>query len=172
VKQEHVLQHNADLLAQAFQIQVAGVDAIQPHRARHRVVEARDQAHQRGFADAGRADKRHHLPGADLDGDIFQHHLSLAVTEADVLEHDLAARTRFQPDGVRSLLDFRAFLQQLIHTISGSQRFLNVLPGIAQRADRLVKHVQVQEESDQIGDVKCTVVNQHAAEIDHYQHAQ
>ncbi len=172
MKQEHVLQHDADLLAQAFQLYPTRVDAIQLHRTGDRIVEARDQAGQRGFSDPGRADQRYHLPGRNLDIDVLQHHIALVVAEADVLKRDRALRPSFQPDRTGMFAHLRTLAQQLVHPVTAGQCFLNTLPGVAQHADRVIQHLQVEEKSDQVGHWQRPIVDQHPAKVDHHQDAQ
>ncbi len=55
------------------QRELAHVDAVEQHAPGGRVVEARDQAHERRLAGARRADDRHHLPGPHVEVDAAQH---------------------------------------------------------------------------------------------------
>ena len=64
-EQERLLRHEADRAAQAVERDLADVDAVDEHRPRRRVVQARQQVDQRRLARAGRADERDGLPGLD-----------------------------------------------------------------------------------------------------------
>ena len=66
VEQESVLRHQADLVAETGQVEIADVAAIDLHGARGGVVEARHQVGERGLAAAARPDQGDHLAGFDL----------------------------------------------------------------------------------------------------------
>ena len=51
------LQHHAELRLQPLQAALSVVDAVDPDLPRRRLVEAAEQAHDRGLAAAGRADQ-------------------------------------------------------------------------------------------------------------------
>ena len=60
-EQERILQHDADLRAQAGSGHIAHIDAVDRHRAARHIVEARQQIDDRGLARAGRPDDRDRL---------------------------------------------------------------------------------------------------------------
>ena len=62
-KQEWLLEHDGDALAQAPQLNVPHVLAIHQHTTLPGVEEARDQVYQRGLARAGGADDGQRLSG-------------------------------------------------------------------------------------------------------------
>ena len=70
VEQLRVLQHEPDLPAQRPDREVPDVDAVDGDRAGVRVVEARDQADERGLAAAARPDQPDELTGLDDEGDV------------------------------------------------------------------------------------------------------
>ena len=102
----HVLQHQAADAAQLGEVELADVDAVDEDAPALDVVEAQQQADDRGLAGAGRADDADPLPGRHLERDVAQHPVESrhrlggigrrrgvdAVGEPDVLEHDVAAR--------------------------------------------------------------------------------
>ena len=67
-EQHGILQHEADLIAQRLQRVAANVAAVDAHLSAQRVVEAGDEADQRGLAAAGRADERRRLARLDRRG--------------------------------------------------------------------------------------------------------
>src|SRR5450759_3886007 len=89
VKQEYVLQHNADLAAQAFQVEPADIVTIEGDRTGGYVVKARNQADQGGFADPGRANQGNHVVGGNIQVDILQHGFTFVVVEGNVFEMDV-----------------------------------------------------------------------------------
>ena len=65
--------------------------AVDQHLAALHIVEARDEADERGLARAGRADEGDALARRDLERDALEHPLAGIVGEPDVAELDLAA---------------------------------------------------------------------------------
>ena len=92
-EQERVLQHDADLRAQAARGDVAHVDAVDRDRARRDVVEARDQVDHGRLARAGRADDGDRLARLGHQVDVAQHRLARLVLGPDVVEHDPTLRS-------------------------------------------------------------------------------
>ena len=64
--------------------------AVDPHRAAHHIVEARDQVDDGGLAGAGGADDRDRLARLGDEADAAQHVLFLLVGGVDVIELHLA----------------------------------------------------------------------------------
>ena len=78
-----------DGVAQRGQVTLAHVGAVEPHRARRRVVEARHQGERGGLAAAGGADQRHRLARLRGEGQAVQRPVRRAlVAEADGVELD------------------------------------------------------------------------------------
>ena len=111
-EEERVFEHDADLLAQRRERDVAHVDVVDPHRARVHVVEAGEQQADRGLSRAGRADERHGLARVHREREVAQDRLGAEVAERDVLERDLTPRG-VQPGRVRPLLHERCAVEQL-----------------------------------------------------------
>ena len=65
-----LLEDDADLAAQGLQGGAADVDAVDQDAAGGRVVEAREQVDDGGFAGAGGAEQGDHLAGLDVEVDI------------------------------------------------------------------------------------------------------
>ena len=70
---EQVLRDERQLPVEIGKAVVAQVSPVQQNSAVHRIVEARNQAQQSGFARARRADDADLLPGADLERHVVQH---------------------------------------------------------------------------------------------------
>ncbi len=86
-----LLQHDADLRAQAVDRQVAEVVAVDQDRALAGVVEARDQVDDRALAAAGGAQQRDSLARLGRKADVVQHGRAAAeVAEAHIPELDPA----------------------------------------------------------------------------------
>ena len=66
------------------------VAAVHEDTAFGRVVEPRNQAHERGLAGAGQADERHHFARCGGEVDVVQDLRAVRVLEAHILEADLA----------------------------------------------------------------------------------
>ena len=88
VKEEHVLQDDADLLAQALECQVADVMPVQRDRTLAHVVEPGDEAGQRRLAHARRSYQGDHAARCDIEVDVAQHRVPLCIAEPHVAERD------------------------------------------------------------------------------------
>ena len=89
VEQRDVLGHQRDLPAQAGQPVVGQRPAIEQDAPAGRLMEARNQARQGGFASAGAPDQRDRLSGFDVERDVAQHGFAFrGVRERDVLQAD------------------------------------------------------------------------------------
>ena len=71
-EQQRVLQHEAHLIAQRLQRELADVGAVDLDLPRLGIVEARDQAGDGRLAGAGRPDDRRHLARLDAYADVLQ----------------------------------------------------------------------------------------------------
>ncbi len=94
-EQERLLRHEADGAAQDRERDLADVDAVDEHRARRRIVQAREQADQRRLAGAGTTDERDGLPGLDARRDMIEDRRAV-VGEDEIAEFDLAADRRLR----------------------------------------------------------------------------
>ncbi len=90
MKEEYILQHDAYLLAQALERQVADVDPIQRDRSSAHVVEPGDEVGHGRLAHARRPHQRDHRARRDLEIDAFQHHVALRVAETHIAQDDAA----------------------------------------------------------------------------------
>ena len=61
------------MLAQAPHVDVAYIDAVDPHAAASHIVETGNQVNDGGLARAGRTDDGNRLPGLRGKGNILQH---------------------------------------------------------------------------------------------------
>src|SRR5262245_1927422 len=71
VEENRLLQNKADLLAQRPQGEVARVFSVDQEPTRKGIVEAGDEADDRGFASAGRSAGRDGLAGLDGQADVL-----------------------------------------------------------------------------------------------------
>ena len=71
LKEDRVLQHHADIVAQYVQGIQATIHAVDFNHALLNIVEARDQLDQRGFAAAGEADQSDPLARAEMQIDAL-----------------------------------------------------------------------------------------------------
>ena len=90
-EQEHVLLDGGDLRAQAGQVPLTQVDAVDGDASGAGVVGAVHQLGEGGLGGPGLADERHRLAGGDAQIDVGQHRLSAVVAEGDPLEGDCTA---------------------------------------------------------------------------------
>ncbi len=88
VEQERILRDQSDLLAQGSQVGHAQIHAIDHDGAVIGIVEARQEAEQRGFAAAVLADQGDGLAVVDGQVDAGEDRMAGRIGKADVLEDD------------------------------------------------------------------------------------
>src|SRR2546428_7257900 len=94
---ERVLEHDADVPAHVALPQLADVTAVEEDAPLLHVVEARDEADDRGLPRPGGADDRYALARGDREVDLAEHPVALVVREAHVVEAHLAPDVRELP---------------------------------------------------------------------------
>src|SRR5215813_13173641 len=93
-EEKRLLRHEANRSAEGRQRNLADVDAVDEHRTRRRIVEAREQSDEGRFARPGRPDERDRLPGLDAHAHTIEDD-SIAVPEGEITKLDQSAnRTR------------------------------------------------------------------------------
>ena len=133
-----VLRHHADLAAQGIEAQGPHVAAVDEHASVLRIVEARDEVHQRRLARTGRSDDGDHLTRLHVERDAGQRVGAAGIFEMHALEPDRAGCT---PEGLglRRLLHHRlgvenveghpqadqVVLERADHVADGLQRFVD-----------------------------------------------
>src|SRR5262249_54282457 len=90
VKENCLLQHETDLLAQGPLLESTHVDAVDFYDSRSWIVEAWDQTNDRRLAGACRANEGRDLSGLDGQAQIFQNRRLGRIREAHMLKLDLA----------------------------------------------------------------------------------
>ena len=93
-EQEHVLQHLAEVAAQAADLDLLDVDAVDEDLSLLDIVIAADQGQDGGLARARGAHEGHGLLGQDMEGHALQDPLARLVGEPHVAELDLALDVR------------------------------------------------------------------------------
>ena len=94
-EQEAVLQHDADALAQMHEIDLAAVEAVDPHQPLLDRIEALDQPGERRLAGAALADDAEDRAGGNGERDVVERRRAVrSVAERDILELDAALQVR------------------------------------------------------------------------------
>ncbi|MPM45443.1 hypothetical protein SDC9_92130 [bioreactor metagenome] len=95
-EEQVVLQNNGDGIAQNAQIIVLYVFAADRYRTVGRVIEPRNQLHERGFGRTGRAEDTDDFAGANVQVDVRKRHAFrlFRIAEADVVKVDRAVCNR------------------------------------------------------------------------------
>ena len=126
-EQVHVLLHDADVLPQALQGDMADILPVDEDAAVRHLVKAGDQVAQGGLAAAGSAHQRQPLPGVDVQTDIVQHLVVvIRVLKADVLEPDRAG-AGLQGHGVRGVLNGHRGVHDLGKALDAGHTALELL---------------------------------------------
>ena len=101
---DEVLEDDADLAVQILDVVLAQVDAVEQDTARRRVVQTRDQLHQRGLALPVLTDEGNALAAGDAEVEVVEDRPRVArVLERDVLEHEAVANRPRRRYRVRDL---------------------------------------------------------------------
>ena len=90
VEQKCVFEHDRDCVSQVGQREVADVDAVDGDGALVHVVEAHQQASERGLSATGGADHGDRRARRNVQIEVAKHLVVRVVPEADVAERDLA----------------------------------------------------------------------------------
>src|SRR3989442_6369692 len=140
---ERVLEHDADVPAHVALPQLADVNAVEEDAPLLHVVEARDEADDRGLPRPGGADDRYALARGDREVHLAEHPVALVVREAHVVEAHLAADVRELPR-VRWADDRRGRVEQPEHGLRrrhGRLHDVVLLRQIEDRAEELLEEL-------------------------------
>ena len=97
----------------------------------------------------------------------LQDRVALVVVKAHIAGTRSRPRARsVSAERARRVENFRLLFQQLGHPVRAGQRALDMLPGAAQIADRLVEHLQVEEEGHQVRHGQRLLEGQLPAKVD------
>ena len=111
-----------------------------------RVVEPRQELHERGFAAAVGADDGDRFAGADVQVDAAQDRLVGMVVEADVFELERVLERR-QRDWLGRIDDRRLAVEDFVHAVGGGDGLLDVAELAGEAAGR-VAHAGEHREED------------------------
>ena len=148
-KEHGLLEHDGELPAKVVEPVVPQVHPVQQDLALGRIVEAREEADERGLARTGRADDPQVCPGLDLEGDVVQDGTILGVGEGDVAEGDGATRARKVP-GRRPLFDIRPLIEQGEGALGTGQMKLQARGFPADGLERLIELGEVAHHHEQL----------------------
>ena len=142
-REEHcLLEHDRELSAQVGEPVVAQVHTVQEDCARGRVVEAREQADQRGLPRARRPNDAEPRPRRDDAGDVVQHGPVGPVPERHPAELERAARP-LEGAGVGPLGNFGLLIEQRERPLGAREVGLQRRRLLADRLQGLVQLPQV-----------------------------
>jgi phenylalanyl-tRNA synthetase beta subunit len=123
-EQHRLLEHDAELISQVGQFVIAQIHTVDENGAPSRVVQARQQADQRGLAAARAPENADVRPGLHLQRNAAQHRMLRRVAKPYIPKFDLAFRSRERPS-VRFFIHLRDFVQRFLN--SGIVDFYAVL---------------------------------------------
>ena len=130
VEQQDLLRHQAEPQTQIAEPHVADVDAVDRDPAGDRIVEPRQQLHERGLAAAVGADDGHRFAGPHFELNVAQHRLVRVVVEVDVLERD-RLRERRQRLRIGRIDDRRLAVEHFVDAVGGGRGLLDVAEFVA-----------------------------------------
>ena len=141
-KEEHILQHLANVTAQVSNLNVPDIHAIYQHLTLLHVIVSADQVLDGGLTGTGGTDKGHALAGLHLEGYVAQHPLFVTISEPNILELDLATE-RGHGHGVGLVLNLGLRVQQPENTLGRCRS----------RLDHVELFCQVLDGLEELGDV-------------------
>src|SRR6266699_206593 len=103
MKQHGLLQHEADLLPKRFLAESFDIGSINLHDPGSRVVEARNQADDAGFAGPGWTYERRHLSRFNAEAYVLEDGRILRIRKGNVIEVNVPLETR-STDGATGIL--------------------------------------------------------------------
>ena len=157
------LEHIRKAAAPAREVIVRRVLAVEAHRARFGLVQARDELEHRGFARAVAADDGGDLTGGDRDRHIVQHVPIVKVAEAHVVEHDVRAE-RGSGRAVRALWLAAADAVDLLHRAERAGHGADVHEKLHELdADDAADHVKAR----QVADGELSLLHELSADDEH-----
>src|SRR3712207_3565127 len=149
VEDQRLLQHDGYVLAQGPERQGAQVVAVEPYRARVRVVEAQQQPGSGGFSRPAGPHERQRLAGARREGDVVERRpLRARVTERDRVELD-GAPGAAQGSGVGPILHRGLLIHELDDPLGAGGGREDRAGELAQALHRLVEAGEVDHEDEQ-----------------------
>ena len=143
----------------------AHVLPVDADAAGRHVIKAWDQAAQRAFAAAGRADDRNGLAGPDMQGDVLEHLLIFLIGERDVLNVDRAADMpeRFR---IRRVAQLRLRAHQLDEAAKARKAVGEHLGKIHELAHGARERGDIQGEREQVDQIHPALHDERAAHGD------
>ena len=150
-EQERLLQHNGELITQVGYAVLAQVDSVEQDRARCRVVEPREEIHERRLARPGGSRYRNPRARWKIERDVAQHRSSpfTVIGEGDLTERDRAPRARQGP-GVDALGYVEWLVQQREDPFRAGKIGLDPCGLPADRLERIVQLAQVPQHHQQL----------------------
>ena len=148
-EQKALLKNEADVAAQLIEIEIAGVHTVDEHAPGGRIVETRDEAHQRAFSAARRADDGDALAGLHLEVDVLQNGIA-PVIEPDFFKPHAPPEAR-QARGTLRRLDLHRCVEHVEDAARGAQALLHGVRDVADAGDLPRELLQDRRETDQPG---------------------
>ncbi len=148
--EEHgILLDDGELPTEIGQSKLAQIGPVEFDMAIGRVVETREQAHERALACAGRAHDTEASAGFDGERDVVQHGTAWAIREGHMVKSDGAARAR-HGSCLRSLCDIQRLVEQRERPLRAGEVKLERGDLPADRPKWLVELVQVTHHQEQL----------------------
>src|SRR5437773_3198556 len=148
-QQHRILRNDTDVPAEGLASIPLDVGPIDQDGSPDRVVEAEDQAGDRGLAGTGRSHQHHPLTGGDRERHMGQHAPPVAVVERDVVEDDLALELR-RVDRVGHVADAGFDIEDLRDPVDAHRRLRKLRGQLREASDRLVHVGHVRNADEQL----------------------
>ena len=148
-KEHRVLGHHADLAAQRLEAQRPHVAPVEEHTPALRIVETRDQVHQRGLPGAGRPHDGDDLAGLHVERDVGQRAAAAGVFEVHALESHGAGGPA-DGLGMRRFLHHRLGIEDVERHAQTDQVVLKRTHRVADGLERFVDRRDVRQHHQQL----------------------
>jgi hypothetical protein len=120
VEQGSILRHDADSLAQRFELNILDILPVYQDPASLRIVESEQQPEYRGFSTPGRANNGDFLPGGNGEAEVLEDRASRVIAKVDILKLDLSAFQLQRLGGRRVLSNIFPSISKLTGSTSGT----------------------------------------------------
>ncbi len=164
-EEERLLEHRRDLPPQALAGHLPHVLAVDPDRAGGDVVEAGDQAGDRGLAGTGPPDEGHRLARLDREGDVLQDGARWVVSKGDAIELDPAPNLA-DDRGARRVWRLAGLVEDGVDPLAGGEGRLGLGVDLGSELDRPEELLDINQEGGQKADRERVLKDQVAPVAD------
>src|SRR6266550_1558441 len=166
MKQHRLLQHEADLLPKRFLAESFDIGSINLHDPGSRVVEARNQADDAGFAGPGWTYQRRHLSRFDAEAYVLEDGRILRIRKGNVIELNVPLETR-STDSATGILNLVVGFYYFANSLIADSRLGVCVRHLGKFLHGLVHFSEIQDEHHHLSCRKASTQDQPGAKPKH-----